>query len=343
MAAVLGNHVLLHSRAWAGDLLEFRLRYLGPGPQKGRRVSRDGRWQLAFSSDGQSLLAVTHGQGSRRHLLRPHRLGQQPVESLGRSKLLLVGSGDHVLSRSVGPFVLDEIGPGGRLRPSTGFEPLLRKLGELPGCAVSPTRRWMACTHERFGAEVSFQQRGEASARSLLPFRDPAEEEPLNVVEALTWWRERYLLTRETMEYRIEDRLVLREPRTGRQRALWRRPRHAVLECGPTAGAAGQMAAGGQGEVRMWRDPNDARPTVFTGLPDRCEALAFRPDGTLLALMKAVHGGPVVLALRSGHRPARVLELDVPDADIQPVAFSPGRRYLATTTQDTAILLWRLW
>ena len=39
---------------------------------------------------------------------------------------------------------------------------------------------------------------------------------------------------------------------------------------------------------------------------------------------------------------ARVLELDVPDADVLPAAFSPGGRYLATTTQGSAILLWRL-
>jgi hypothetical protein len=67
-----------------------------------------------------------------------------------------------------------------------------------------------------------------------------------------------------------------------------------------------------------------------------------QPYGTLLALFKSVYERPVVLALKPGQKPVRVLELDVPDADVLPAAFSPGGRYLATTTQGSAILLWRL-
>jgi len=95
--------------------------------------------------------------------------------------------------------------------------------------------------------------------------------------------------------------------------------------------------------VRIWKGPGDRHPVRFTNLPDRCVALHVLDDGTVLAVMKDPFAFPVVLSLKPGRPPRKLMTLRAPSADPHPVAFSPAGRYLATTSQQSVVLVWRLW
>ncbi|GAA2704587.1 nSTAND1 domain-containing NTPase [Actinoplanes palleronii] len=103
-------------------------------------------------------------------------------------------------------------------------------------------------------------------------------------------------------------------------------------------------SSGLDGEIRLWNlaDPaHPARlgPAVNAGTHDNRSALAFSPDGRLLAA-----GTSKEIRLWDVSRPARPVPVGVPLSDqasgYLALAFSPDSRLLAATTADKTIELW---
>lgn len=343
-AAVTSHSVILRAHStWAPIRAYARSRRPTRTAKPGKPLSVGGSlYRIQFSHDGKFLCTRNLATLVCYSILNTQRalsvkIGQPSVDRMLHlsGAIGFLGS-NHSIS-------LLELQPGRPVPVLDQIPAPKAGLGSLPSCDLSPKGELLVCDSDN--EKVRFYVFDRQRRRwSTLPFRwNRPEEQRINGVERLRWWKTRWIVTAETMEYHLRDEVIATEVPSGAERVLWRRAPLRFLECGPSIGPRGHIAAGGQGVVRLWRSPTDEHPIVFRGLPDRCTALHVRRDGTVLALMNNVYSRSVVLSLRPGAKPRKLLTLSVPDVDHDPVAFSPGGRYLATTHQQSSVLVWRLW
>lgn len=99
---------------------------------------------------------------------------------------------------------------------------------------------------------------------------------------------------------------------------------------------AGGFACGLGKEIRYWA-PGAAEPRALGPHPSTVAALDFSPDGSRIAA--AHYGGTSIWQIRNPSSAPR--KLDWKGSHIA-IKYAPNAKFLATTTQDNAIHVWRL-
>lgn len=99
---------------------------------------------------------------------------------------------------------------------------------------------------------------------------------------------------------------------------------------------AGGFACGLGKEIRYWA-PGAAEPRALGPHPSTVAALDFSPDGSRIAA--AHYGGTSIWQIRNPSSAPRKLEWKGSHIAIK---YAPNAKFLATTTQDNAIHVWRL-
>ena len=100
--------------------------------------------------------------------------------------------------------------------------------------------------------------------------------------------------------------------------------------------ATGSFACGVGKEAKLWTK-NAAEPATLTPHPSAVAALDFSPDGSRVTA--AHYGGVSVWQVAKPKEKARTLAWKGSHIHVR---YSPNGRFLATTTQDNAIHVWRL-
>jgi hypothetical protein len=119
-------------------------------------------------------------------------------------------------------------------------------------------------------------------------------------------------------------------------------PKNVTARCGPAWAPNGRLAVGYDDGIRVWQSLRDPSPRLHRRPRGRCLALAYQGNRRLLVLVKPYGGPPAVWEIEGAGKARRILVLPVPEVDVRPVVFSPERRYLLTTEQRTAALLWKI-
>jgi WD40 repeat protein len=101
------------------------------------------------------------------------------------------------------------------------------------------------------------------------------------------------------------------------------------------------VVSGGQGELKVWNAVNGKLERRIGGLAGKARAIAFRPDGRMLAVATGVPGraGAVSLIDFTGGAPARIAESQ---DEMLAAAFSPDGKWLAFGGTESTIGIWSI-